>query len=227
MNGMAKRSFWIALLVTSLGASLGCKSGGEPTDTPGVKEAGSMAATYRLVTDRSVEEVGKDFDGACKKHKFGVLGVYNLQEKMQEKGVEFDKECLIMEICNPGKAKEVLDSSMEISAALPCRVSIYSEGGRTYLATIPPERMLEMFQAEGLALVAAEVQETIYAIMREAAGPGAEVVRRGSGDSETSPVEEAIEDAGETARSGAEKVVEELKKSADSSEWKQEWKDPE
>ena len=72
------------------------------------------------------------------RHKFGVLGVHDLKAKMAEKGVEFARECRIYEVCNPQQARRVLERNMEISTALPCRVSVYEEGGITKLATIKP-----------------------------------------------------------------------------------------
>jgi putative heme iron utilization protein len=38
-------------------------------------------------TKKSVQEVEKDFPEVAGKHKFGVLGVYNLRQKMNVKGV--------------------------------------------------------------------------------------------------------------------------------------------
>jgi len=54
---------------------------------------------------------------------------------MTEEGVEFARECLIFEVCQPQQAKKVLDQHMSVSTALPCRISIYEEAGDTILAT--------------------------------------------------------------------------------------------
>ena len=50
---------------------------------------------------------------------------------MAKKGVEFAHECLIFEVCQPQQAKKVLDENMSVSTALPCRISIYEEDGKT------------------------------------------------------------------------------------------------
>ena len=34
---------------------------------------------------------------------------------------------------------------MSVSTALPCRISIYEEGGKTVLATLKPTTLLAMF----------------------------------------------------------------------------------
>ena len=88
---------------------------------------------------------------------------------MAKKGVEFAQNCLINEVCQPQQAKKVLDQDMSISTALPCRISIYDEGGKTILAALKPTTLLAMFNAPQLEEVAREVEDTIVKIMKEAA----------------------------------------------------------
>ena len=54
-----------------------------------------------------------------------------------------------------------------ISTALPCRISLYEEGGRTVLATIKPTALLGMFGSPQLMGVAREVEDAIVRIMQE------------------------------------------------------------
>lgn len=118
---------------------------------------------------KPLARVAEDLEQATVRNKFGVMGVYNLKEKMSEKGVAFDRECRIFEVCNPGQAKKVLERNIQISTALPCRISLYEEGGRTKLATIKPTEMLGLFKNPELKTVAEEVEATMIRIMEEAA----------------------------------------------------------
>ena len=118
---------------------------------------------------KPLARVAKDLEEAVARHKFGVLGVHDLRAKMAEKGVPFDRECRIFEVCNPHQAKKVLDTNLEISTALPCRISIYEEGGVTKLATIKPTALVDLYATPGLQDVAREVEATLEAIMAEAA----------------------------------------------------------
>jgi uncharacterized protein (DUF302 family) len=104
------------------------------------------------------------------RHKFGVQAVHNLREKMESKGVPFGRECRVIEVCNPGHAQKVLNQAIEISTALPCRISVYEEGGRTVLATIKPSMLLTMFNAPGAAATAQAVEDTMVRIMDETCG---------------------------------------------------------
>jgi uncharacterized protein (DUF302 family) len=111
----------------------------------------------------------KDLEAAVARHKFGVLGVHDLKAKMADKGVTFDAECRIVEVCNPQQAKNVLEANLEISTALPCRISVYQQGGITRLATIKPTALLDLYSTSGLQVVAREVEAALEAIMKEAA----------------------------------------------------------
>lgn len=101
------------------------------------------------------------------RHKFGVQAVHNLREKMESKGVPFGRECRVIEVCNPSHAQVVLNQNIEISTALPCRISVYAEGGRTILATMRPTSLLTMFNAPGAAATAQEVEDVMVRIMDE------------------------------------------------------------
>jgi uncharacterized protein (DUF302 family) len=124
---------------------------------------------YRVESHKTLAEVGRGLEAAAKKYKFGILAVHDLKAKMQEKGVDFDRDCLIYEVCNPQQAKKVLEANAAISTALPCRISVYSEGAGVTLATLRPTALVEMFQTPGLRGVAEEVEEVILKIMHEAA----------------------------------------------------------
>ena len=123
----------------------------------------------KLSTDKTVSEAAAAMQAAVQANHFGVMQVHNLKETMTKKGIEFACECLIFEVCQPQQAKKVLDQNMSVSTALPCRISIYEEGGKTILATLKPTALLAMFNAPQLEAVAQEVEETILKIMTAAA----------------------------------------------------------
>jgi uncharacterized protein (DUF302 family) len=124
---------------------------------------------YIVESKKSLADVARDLEQAVARHKFGVLGVHDLKAKMAEKGVPFARECRVFEVCNPHQAKKVLEANLEISTALPCRISVYQEGEVTKLATIKPTAMLELYATPGLQEVAKEVEATLETIMVEAA----------------------------------------------------------
>jgi len=62
----------------------------------------------------------------------------------------------------------VLDQDMSVSTVLPCRISLYEEGGKTILATLRPTTMLAMFNVPQLESVARDVEDTIIKIINQA-----------------------------------------------------------
>ena len=123
----------------------------------------------KIPAKKTVSETAAALQTAVQANHFGVMQVHNLKETMNKKGVEFTRECLIFEVCQPQQAKKVLEENMSVSTALPCRISIYEEGGRTVLATLKPTTLLAMFHTPQLAGVAQEVEDTLVKIMKDAA----------------------------------------------------------
>jgi len=124
---------------------------------------------YVVETKKSVDQADADLRAAVQRHKFGVLHVHDLQETMKKKGVEFGNACRILEICNPRNAKEVLMVDMDLNFALPCRVSVYSDHGKTKIGMIKPTTMLKGLSDDpALARVAEEVEEAIIKMIDEA-----------------------------------------------------------
>ena len=124
---------------------------------------------YRVKSKKTLAEVVKALEASAQKHKFGVLAVHDLKQKLKDKGVEFDRDCLVYEVCNPQQAKKVLEANAEISTALPCRISVYREDDGITLATIRPTVLLNMFDVPGLRGVAEEVEQTMLQMMDDAA----------------------------------------------------------
>src|SRR5262250_3256006 len=128
---------------------------------------------YIVVTPKSVEQAVEDLQSAVQGHKFGVLHIHNLQETLKKKGVDFPNACQILEICNPQRAKDVLTEDMDLNMALPCRVSVYSEGGKTKIGMMKPSAMLKaLSDSPALARVAQEVEEAIIEMIAEASEVG-------------------------------------------------------
>ncbi len=123
-----------------------------------------------LETKKSIDAVRADLIKACADHEFGVLGVHDLQAKLAEKGVEYGRPCLVFEVCNPRKAKQVLDANPDVSTALPCRISVYrTREGTTRIATLRPTELISVFGTPELQGVAREVEDALESILRQAA----------------------------------------------------------
>jgi uncharacterized protein (DUF302 family) len=120
---------------------------------------------------RSLDEIETALQESAARHKFGILAIHDLRETMRKKGVEFDSECRIYEVCNPVQAKKVLQANGAVSTALPCRISVYGPPGGAYtLATLLPTELMQMFGSPELGAVAQEVEVVLKEMMADAAG---------------------------------------------------------
>ncbi len=125
---------------------------------------------YARESTDPIDVVCQRLEAASAENKFGVLGIHNLKEKMKSKGVDFPRECRIFEVCNPHKAKTVLEADMSVSTALPCRISVYEEDGKTKVAMLKPIALMALFGRDELRPVAEEVERTMERIIDSACG---------------------------------------------------------
>lgn len=127
-----------------------------------------MELLYIKETTHSVDMMEERLKIAAKNHQFSVLNVTDLRAKLQSNDLDFTPACKVLDVCNPHRAKDVLENKMEISAALPCRISVYEKDGKTQVATLLPSKVLGMFGAEGLDSVVDSVENDLIAIIDEA-----------------------------------------------------------
>jgi len=83
--------------------------------------------------------------------------------------VAFSNACRILEVCNPQRAVQVLTRNMTTNLALPCRISVYQEQGKTKIGMIRPTALLALFPgAAALTTVAEDVERETMRMIDEA-----------------------------------------------------------
>jgi uncharacterized protein (DUF302 family) len=128
-----------------------------------------LAVKYVVTSGKSVEQAAADLEAAVKQHGFGVLHTYDLKHTLAGKGVELPHECRILEVCNPHQAARVLSADMAMNMALPCRISVYEEGGETRIGMIRPTALLaSLSESPGLRDVAEEVEQATIRMIDDA-----------------------------------------------------------
>lgn len=124
---------------------------------------------YIVETDKSFDQTSTDLESAVKHHGFGVLHVHDLGTTLRSKGIAFDEECKIFEVCNPVLAAKVLSTDMRLNMVLPCRISVFTEKGKTNIGLIKPLQMLSsLSQDTALVEVAKQVEEKTIQMVDEA-----------------------------------------------------------
>jgi len=124
---------------------------------------------FTVETSKSFEQASNDLDAAVNRHGFGVLHVHDIGNTLRSKGQAFTEECRVFEVCNPAQAAKVLASDMQLNMALPCRISVYTEKGKTHIGMIKPKDMLAMLSSDPvLTAVAREVEDKTTLMINEA-----------------------------------------------------------
>ena len=124
---------------------------------------------YIVETDKSFDQASADLEAAVKRHQFGVLHIHDLQASLRNKGIAFEEQCKVFEVCNPAQAAKVMSIDMRLNMALPCRISVFTEKGKTKIGLIKPVQMLsELSQDVMLIQVAKEVEEKTTQMVDEA-----------------------------------------------------------
>lgn len=124
---------------------------------------------YTVETNKSFEQAATDLDAAVKRHQFGVLHVHDLGTTLRSKGIDFADQCKVFEVCSPQQAAKVLAIDMQLNMALPCRISVYSKGGKTHIGMIRPGQMLAQLSDDPrLATIGAEVERATCEMIDDA-----------------------------------------------------------
>ncbi|HEY8328357.1 MAG TPA: DUF302 domain-containing protein [Rhodanobacter sp.] len=124
---------------------------------------------YIVETSKTPEQAAADLTEAVARNGFGVLHVHDLGATLRSKGVAFERQCKVFEVCNPQQAASVLAADMRLNMALPCRISVYADAGKTWIGMIRPVPMLGTLSTDpALVATAGEVEQTLTRIIDEA-----------------------------------------------------------
>ncbi len=124
---------------------------------------------YLVDTNKSFDQASVDLESAVKRHGFGVLHIHDLGTTLRGKGIPFQEQCRVFEVCNPGQAAKVLSADMRLNMALPCRISVFTDNGKTKIGLVKPLQMLSMLSQDAALLqVAKEVEEKTIRMVDEA-----------------------------------------------------------
>lgn len=124
---------------------------------------------YIVETEKTFHQASADLESSVKRHGFGVLHVHDLGTTLRAKGMDFKEDCKVFEVCNPKQAAKVLSTDMRLNMALPCRISVFTDGGKTKIGLIRPVPMLSsLSQDASLVEVAEEVEAKTRQMVDEA-----------------------------------------------------------
>jgi len=74
---------------------------------------------------------------------------------------ELEDDFVVLEVCNPKQAKDVLDYNINIGYVLPCKMVVRRENNKTYIGMLRPEVLIGLFESPELKSVAQKVEESL------------------------------------------------------------------
>ena len=132
--------------------------------------AQNAAEMYYIVeSEKTFDQATSDLEAAIKRNGFGILHIHDLGSTLRKKGISFNEQVKIFEVCNPKQAAKVLSIDMRLNMALPCRISVFTEGGKTKIGMIYPAQMLSSLSKDSnLSEVSEEVEAKMIQMIDEA-----------------------------------------------------------
>ncbi len=125
-----------------------------------------MDIKFKVKTDKDFEKATEDLKTSLHDHKFGVLWELNFKDKLKEKGLDFDKNFKILEVCNPQQAKRVLEKQIDVGYFLPCKIVVYEDGDDVFIGMLNPTALIGMIENSELNDIALEVENTLKSAIK-------------------------------------------------------------
>ncbi len=116
---------------------------------------------YTVKTDLSIEKATEKLQGNLKEEQFGVLWQFDIKDKLQEKGLDFDTEYLVLEVCNPKEAERVLNKNLLVGYFLPCKIVLYKDENQTKIGLPKPSAMISMVDDSELEEIAKDIEDRL------------------------------------------------------------------
>ena len=118
---------------------------------------------YTVETNQSVKETIKRLEANLLEDKFGVLWEFDVQQKLNQTGLEFDQSFTVLEVCNPQEAKRVLDNNKLVGYFLPCKIVVYTDDQKTKIGMPKPTALIQTVNDVELNQIAQDIEERLIA----------------------------------------------------------------
>lgn len=123
---------------------------------------------YTQPTDKPIPQAIAALEEALAKRKFSALWHLDMGSKLKEKGLDLEPEFHVFEVCSAPRAKEALETNLEVGFFLPCKMVVYARDGQTHVGMLRPELLMSLLGEERLKNLATGVEETLREAVDEA-----------------------------------------------------------
>ncbi|MCM3443322.1 DUF302 domain-containing protein [Metabacillus halosaccharovorans] len=116
---------------------------------------------YTVETKKSINEAVTSLETNLKEEKFGVLWMFDIKDKLQEKGLDFNQEYKVLEVCNPHEAQRVLNENLLVRYFLPCKIVVYSDNGQTKIGMPRPTALIKLVNNDEIIKLAKDIEDRL------------------------------------------------------------------
>ncbi|MGP4081880.1 DUF302 domain-containing protein [Pseudalkalibacillus sp. R45] len=120
---------------------------------------------YTVTTNQSIDEACETLEKQLKEEQFGVLWNFDLKNTLNNKGLEFDRDFRILEVCNPKEAQRVLNQNVMVGYFLPCKMVVYEDDGVTKIGMPKPTSLVTMVDDAQITEMAEDIEKRLIACM--------------------------------------------------------------
>jgi len=116
---------------------------------------------YEIISNDDLQTTLENVKAALKSNGFGTLFQLNFKDKFAEHDIDYPNDFYVLEVCNPGYARKILDISTDVGYFLPCKVVVYEDDG-VKVGMMKPSEMLHMITDDSRAVeIAKEVEDIL------------------------------------------------------------------
>ena len=118
------------------------------------------AMFYIAESDKSFHEATVDLEAVLPRLGLAILHAHDLAAIFSGKGIEFDDDCKIYEICSYRQMEKMLASDMRLGMVLPWRISVFTDNGATRIGLLRPAQLLSLLSGNpDLSRLVGELEE--------------------------------------------------------------------
>ena len=127
-----------------------------------------MSFTHTVKTQKNVDDAVSDLSAELKEIGFGVLETLDFKKILVDKGLEFEDNYSLMEVCNPKLAKQVLETNPDLGLLLPCTIAVYQKDNENYISLARPTHYFPMASENNLKFSGEEIEDNLIKVIEKA-----------------------------------------------------------
>ncbi|GGM19367.1 hypothetical protein GCM10011351_01510 [Paraliobacillus quinghaiensis] len=116
---------------------------------------------YTVESNKTMQEAVQALEENLKDQKFGILWQFDIKETLNNKGIDFEQPYLVLEVCNPKEAANLLTKNQLVGYFLPCKIVLYQDEGKTKIGMPKPTSLIDLVDEEELVALAQDIENKL------------------------------------------------------------------